>query len=91
MLAVYSAFLKFLNCTYFFKKYFFEEIYKKKFLGYWFKLNNDTLYHSSHNLGKQDMMTFEDLKEMLDEFENYLPEEEKEMAQVIQAEIESNG
>lgn len=37
------------------------------------------------------MMTFEDLKEMLEEFENYLPEEEKEMAQVIQAEIESNG
>lgn len=37
------------------------------------------------------MMTFEDLKEMLDEFENYLPEEEKKMAQVIQAEIESNG
>lgn len=50
-----------------------------------------TLYHSSNNLGKQNMMTFEDLKEMLEEFENYLPEEEKEMAQVIQAEIESNG
>lgn len=42
-------------------------------------------------MGKRDMMTFEDLKEMLEEFENYLPEEEKEMAQIIQNEIESNG
>lgn len=87
MLAVYSAFLKFLNCTYFFKKYFFKEIYKKNSLD----IIDLNLFHSSHNLGKQNMMTFEGLKEMLEEFENYLPEEEKEMAQVIQAEIESNG
>lgn len=49
------------------------------------------LYRSSHILGKGDMMTFEDLKKMLEEFENYLPEEEKGMAEVIQTEIESNG
>lgn len=72
------------------KKWVFKENCEK-FIGSEFKLNNDTLFRSSHNLGKRDMMTFEDLREMLEEFENYLPEEEKEMAQVIQAEIESNG
>ena len=49
------------------------------------------LCYSSETLGQPDKLTFEDVGELLEIFEDFLPEEEKETAQRIRRAMDGKG
>lgn len=49
------------------------------------------LCYSSETLGQPDKLTFEDVGELLEMFEDFLPEEEKETAQRIRRAMDGKG